>query len=746
MDSPSSSGPIALGVDFGTSHTVAVLGLPHGRTRPLLFDGSPLLPSAVFADDDGRLITGRDAVRAGLLRPEGLEPNPKRRIDDETVLLGRREFPVVDLFAAVLARVREEAVRVAGRVDRVALTVPATWGPTRRHQVTDAASAAGLRVSSLAAEPVAAAAYFTSALKHAVPIGSAVVIHDFGAGTFDVSVVARTNRGFEVLAVDGRDDLGGLDLDAALVDYIGAQVSGKDDWQRLVEPATSADRRHRRTLFGEVRAAKEQLSREQRADLLVPLLDTSAHLTRGELEQVVAPLLARAVKVTGAAIREAGLSRERTAGVFLVGGASRMPLVATMLHRELGTAPTVLEQPELVVAEGALLAAEASLLRPSEDETPTRRLPQARPTFQTPPTEPIPVGPEPRRGRGLLTSVMAAVIAVVLGVVAAYVMWPDKVSPGGGAVVDEWDSQFVSAGADGSIRTWELDGTSSGVPLRGHEGTVFAAAFAQVGDDRVLVSSGHDDTIRVWTLGDDSDPLVIEAHDDSIGAVAVAELTDGSAIVSAGNDGLAKVWDLESGDQIAVFEGHTDDVRAIATAELDGRVVAVSGGNDGTLRVWDPSTGREVVEPATTGAKIRALATGILFDEPVVFAGCNDKQIQVWNLADMKQIGSPLEGHTGTVRVAEPYDAAEGPALISTGDDGTVRVWDLESGTEVRRFDEHTGPVYALALDLRAGEARIISGDSTGRIVSRAIDTGKVSADFDSGHTFVQAIALPAQS
>jgi molecular chaperone DnaK (HSP70) len=83
-----------LGVDFGTSNTVAYLHWPDGRTRALLFDGTPLQPSAVFAAASGPLAVGRDALHHGRHQPALLEPNPKRRIDDGKVLLGDRDIAV----------------------------------------------------------------------------------------------------------------------------------------------------------------------------------------------------------------------------------------------------------------------------------------------------------------------------------------------------------------------------------------------------------------------------------------------------------------------------------------------------------------------------------------------------------------------------------------------------------------------------------------------------------------------------
>src|SRR5256886_9221856 len=235
----------ALGVDFGPSNPVAGRRGPDGRARPLLVDGSPLLPSAVYADPGGTILVGRDAIHSARLDPARFEPNPKRRIDDQSVLLGDRELSVVELIAAVLGRIGEEARRTTGGapINPVTLTCPAGWGPTRRGVLKAAAAKAAWPDVRLVEEPVAAATYFTNVLGRQVPIGSVVVVHDFGAGTFDVSVVARTGNGFDVLAVDGRDDIGGADIDAASVTHLRPPVGGTARWERPMAPFTLAGRR-----------------------------------------------------------------------------------------------------------------------------------------------------------------------------------------------------------------------------------------------------------------------------------------------------------------------------------------------------------------------------------------------------------------------------------------------------------------------------------------------------------------------
>ncbi|WP_432827331.1 Hsp70 family protein [Dactylosporangium sp. CA-092794] len=351
-----------LGIDFGTSNTVAAIHDASGRRRALLFDGFPLLPSGVcLAPDTGELLVGREAAHSARVHPECFEPHPKRRIDDGSVLLGPAELPVAHLIAAVLARVHAEAARVTGAAPAgVTLTHPAAWGNRRKEVLLDAAARAGLPAPELVPEPVAAASYFVTSTDVRVPAGASVLVYDFGAGTFDASVVRRTGDGWEVLASEGLPDAGGLDIDAAIVAYLAATytTARPDEVRRLERPQSSADRRANRLLWDDVRTAKEVLSRATSSYIHVPLIEDDAPLGREQLERLARPVLDRTVTLTRTVIADA-LPSGGLAGLFLVGGSSRIPLVATLLHQSLRLAPTAIEQPELVVAEGSALPAVA---------------------------------------------------------------------------------------------------------------------------------------------------------------------------------------------------------------------------------------------------------------------------------------------------------------------------------------------------------------------------------------------------
>ncbi|WNV83587.1 Hsp70 family protein [Umezawaea sp. Da 62-37] len=383
-----------LSVDLGTSNTVAVLSA-HGRPpRVVEVDGSSAMPSAVYCEEDGTLVVGRDAERRARLDPSRYEPNPKRRIAEGLVRLGGTVVPVTDALAAVLGRVLEETARQlnGAQLDEVRLTHPAQWGPTRRNVLISAARLAGVTAELvLVPEPVAAAAHYALAIERDFVAGQALAVYDLGAGTFDVAVVGVTRHGFEVLANDGLPDLGGLDVDQALLEHVGRQVSHSDPghWQRLMRPDSTADRRARRTMLDDVRSAKEALSRHLQTEVPMPPPFTDVPVTRADMEALVRPRLLRSAELLASTIASTGMSADQLAGIYLVGGSSRIPLISAMITQQVRVAPTSLDQPETAVALGAHhVPKEGIHLRETDDEPSTVKLSGSEaPTVVTEPVD-----------------------------------------------------------------------------------------------------------------------------------------------------------------------------------------------------------------------------------------------------------------------------------------------------------------------------------------------------------------------
>ncbi|GAB3380216.1 type VII secretion-associated protein [Amycolatopsis echigonensis] len=376
---------VRVAVDFGTSSTCVVVSVNGREPQVVVIDGQPLMSSAVYAASDGTLFVGQEAERQAAVDPSRYEPNPKRRIDEGDLLLGDAVLRVIDVVHAVLDRAVAEARRVAGdaEVDLLVLTHPADWGAIRTRLLRQAAGRLAREVA-LVPEPVAAAVYHAATFApEASPggrtvefsgrPGDALAVLDLGGGTVDVSVVQRSPEaaraarvpgappqrgGFQVLATRGDPSFGGADIDQALLEHVGSLVSGTDPqaWQQLVEGRELADRRRRRVLRQDVRGAKETLSRHTYTDVPLPPPFADAHVTRADLERLIGAPLGRVVELTSAAIADSGLRPKQLAAIFLVGGSSRIPMISRLVHERTGVVPTSLDQPETVVARGALRA------------------------------------------------------------------------------------------------------------------------------------------------------------------------------------------------------------------------------------------------------------------------------------------------------------------------------------------------------------------------------------------------------
>ena len=364
---------LRVAVDFGTSSTCVVAALNGRPPQVVVVDGQPLMSSSVYAAPDGTLFVGQEADRQAAMDPSRYEPNPKRRIDEGELLLGDRVLRVTDVVHAVLDRAVSEARRLAGNaeVGLLVLTHPADWGAVRTRLLRQAAGGLAREVT-LVPEPVAAAVFHAATFApevinsdRTVEIsnrpGVSLAVLDLGGGTVDVSVVSRVpgNRGgFEVLATRGDPSFGGADVDQLLLEHVGELVSSADPeaWRQLVDGRELADRRRRRVLRQDVRGAKETLSRHAYTDVPMPPPFADAHVTREDLERLVAEPLSRSVQLTCAAIEEAELRPKQLSAIFLVGGSSRIPMISRLVHERTGVVPTTLDQPETVVARGALLA------------------------------------------------------------------------------------------------------------------------------------------------------------------------------------------------------------------------------------------------------------------------------------------------------------------------------------------------------------------------------------------------------
>lgn len=372
---------LAVGIDLGTTNSVVAIIDRDGAPRILTTsEGSTTMPSLVWFSPSGPVVG--EAAREGLdhapdLTIFGVKRLLGRRYDHPEIrklsrvlpydlveasngdtwiqLAGGRSISPEEVSALILRELRRTAERFLGEpVSRAVITIPAWYDAAQRQATKDAAQIAGLTVMRLLSEPTAAA------LGHGAHRGTdrRYLVCDLGGGTFDVAAVDVDAGVFEVLATTGDPFLGGDDVDRIVVENLVRDVR----MTRGLDLSTDAIAIEKLRLAAQ--RAKHELSDYPNASLdiqdLAQLpsgkdLQYTRGLRRDEIELWTSPLLKRLEAPVKEALRRCARRREEVEEVLLVGGSTRMPAVRKELARITGREPSVIANPEEVVAVGAAL-------------------------------------------------------------------------------------------------------------------------------------------------------------------------------------------------------------------------------------------------------------------------------------------------------------------------------------------------------------------------------------------------------
>jgi molecular chaperone DnaK len=342
-----------LGVDLGTTFTAAAVARNGRVEMATLGDHTDAVPSVVLIRDDGTVLTGGAAERRATVEPDRVARAVKRRLGDPVpVILGGAPHPATALIAHQLRDVVDVVSnREGGRPDTVTLTHPANWGSYKRELFAQVPMLAGLGEVHMLTEPEAAAAHY--ARNDRLDPGTLVAVYDLGGGTFDATVLRTTEHGFDILGrPEGIEGLGGLDFDEAVFTHVDQTLDGAVSRLDPADPlATSAAIRLRH----ECVIAKETLSADTETTIpvLLPELQTEVRLTRGEFEKMIRPAIDATIASLRRALQSARIDLPQLHTVLLVGGSSRIPMVAHLVSAELGRPTSVDTHPKHAIALGA---------------------------------------------------------------------------------------------------------------------------------------------------------------------------------------------------------------------------------------------------------------------------------------------------------------------------------------------------------------------------------------------------------
>jgi len=354
-----------IGIDLGTSNSAcAVLSgtgqpeiVPAAEGRTL---GGKAFPSYVAFDDSGRKIVGEPARRQAVSNPDGTVYAIKRKMGTSykaKVKVGSewKEFTPEEISAMILKKIKNDASAYLGQeIKKAVITVPAYFNDAQRTSTKNAGEIAGLEVVRMINEPTAACLAYGLDRDTKDKLLKICVL-DLGGGTFDITLMEYGSGVVEVLSTAGDTQLGGTDMDNAIIDWV------LNNFQKKEGINLKGDNKAMIRIKDAAEKAKIELSTTLNTQINLPYITQKEgnpvhieiELTRAKLEQLIEPTLRRLDPIMKRAISDAKIPVHEIEKVILVGGPTRMPSVQKRFKDFFGKEPDHSVDPMECVAIGA---------------------------------------------------------------------------------------------------------------------------------------------------------------------------------------------------------------------------------------------------------------------------------------------------------------------------------------------------------------------------------------------------------
>jgi len=329
-----------IGIDLGTSNSQAAVVIGG---KPVLIPSAEgatiagkMFPSVVAFTRDGQLLVGEPARRQAVSNPEGTIMKVKRKmgIDFKYNIYGK-EYTPQQISAFILQKIKKDAEAFLGEsINKAVITVPAYFNDNQRTATKDAGKIAGLEVVRLVNEPTAASMAYGIDKEGEHKI----LVFDLGGGTLDVTIMEFGEGTFTVLSTSGDTQLGGTDMDEAIIRWVVEEFKKKENIS-LDEDSTAMQRIREAS-----EKAKIELSTVLETEINLPYITATNNgpkhlvmkLTRAKLEQLIEPLIKRCIHPVEQALKDAGMKKEDIDKIILVGGPTRMPIIQKLLEDKIG--------------------------------------------------------------------------------------------------------------------------------------------------------------------------------------------------------------------------------------------------------------------------------------------------------------------------------------------------------------------------------------------------------------------------
>lgn len=364
---------VIVGIDLGTTNSLVSIIHPETKKPMVLkdIDNTTLVPSVIHIGADGNITVGQAAKKYletdaahtiySVKRLMGKSYNDVKNtqnfsykiIDNNTeslvkIQVGNQFYTPTELSSLILKELKQRAEHVLKmEITKCVITVPAYFNDTQRQATRDAGKLAGLEVLRIVNEPTAASLAYGIGLQEEA--SKNIAVYDLGGGTFDISVLKMTGGIFDVLSTNGDTYLGGDDFDHLIMQHFMTQLHWTPEFLQQHKELSQ-------TIRLTAEEAKKQLSTSDYFESLVN--NEKVFISKKEFEILIEQLVAKTIVCCGQALKDSGLDKKDIAGVVMVGGSTRIPLIKQSVQTFFDCELYDQVNPDEVVAMGAAIQAD----------------------------------------------------------------------------------------------------------------------------------------------------------------------------------------------------------------------------------------------------------------------------------------------------------------------------------------------------------------------------------------------------
>jgi len=247
-------------------------------------------------------------------------------------------------------------------------------------------------------------------------------------------------------------------------------------------------------------------------------------------------------------------------------------------------------------------------------------------------------------------------------------------------------------------------------------------------DGRTVFATTNDGHLYSWNSHDAQSRAFSESHANEV--ISFSFAPDGKTLATGSVDRTVRIWDGATGKELRKIVGHGAWVTSVQWS-ADGRFL-LSGDADGLIKLWDTATNELPVWPSPKPESVSA-TTFTSAGQLIALGRNSDGDLRLWNLSN-----GAILANLGKANAISSAAFSRDALLVAAAVPPDIRIFSVASGKLISLLPASDQSVYS--VDFSADSAKLLSGDTLGKVLLWDVANGRVEARLNGGNMYYRAV------